>query len=348
MKPQSDNFETDLIVRYLQGNTLPAENNIIRELIENSDSKKNEFESIKSLWELTGKLNYSLDSNLWDSWEKISEILNKEFEKTSEHILPIRKKTPFNSRIERSPFVMWIYRFAAVLLLGLTIYLLTDSYKKEPILEQEQEISFYEAITRKGERLTIKFTDGSTVYLNAGSKLIYPNFFESSSREVKLVGEAYFDIKSLPDKPFRVITGSIVNEVKGTEFNVKFRKEILEVVVTEGSVIMKNHKESLTLNKGDFGSFSEKEGFKNFKNADISHLLAWKNNKLSFKKTSLIEAMSQLELYFNVNVTFKNDHARYKKLTGYFDAESIDEVLENIELAMDISIIKEGRNVIIY
>lgn len=348
MKLQPDKIETELIIRFLQGNTSSAENAAIKELIEQNNNVKEEFETIKSLWALTGKLPSSMNSDHQDSWERIAEILDNEFEKNSKNILPISKKKPFNSRIERSPIVMWIYRFAAVLLIGLTIYLLTDPYKKEPVVEQEQEIAFYEAVTRKGERLTIKFSDGSTVFLNAGSKLIYPSCFESDRREVELLGEAYFDIRSIPNQPFRVITGSVVNEVKGTEFNVKFRKEILEVVVTEGSVIMKNHKESLILNKGEFGSFSEKEGFKNLKSADISHLLAWKNNKLSFKKTALLEAMSQLELYFNVNVTFENEYSKNKKLTGYFDAESLDEVLENIELAMDVSIEKNGRNIIIY
>jgi len=340
----SQNIDAELIVKHLLNDTTTDENRLLAEWIDESPLNKETYDEIKTIWESCGKIKLPIQTATNKLWEELESKIKSEQQNEKEYNLRL-----YGNKRQSTSGLMWAFRIAALVLIGFSFYWVSLMYKEQPPVEPEiQETVYYEAVTRKGEKLTIKLADGSTVYLNAESKLVYPRYFDDNFREVKLSGEAYFDVKASVEQPFRVVTGSIINEVKGTTFNVKFRKDFLEVVVTEGSVMMKNHTGSLILNKGEYGSFTEKNGFNNKKRADISHFLAWKNNKLSFKSTPLSDAMDQVELYFNVNVTFTNDNSKQKKITGFFDAESLDEVLESVELAMDVSFVKKGRNIFVY
>src|SRR2546423_14261851 len=72
-----------------------------------------------------------------------------------------------------------------------------------------------------GSRSKLVLPDGSTVWLNAGSKLTYNKDFGNNIREVSLVGEAFFDVMHIPDVPFVIETPTAVVKVLGTSFNVK-------------------------------------------------------------------------------------------------------------------------------
>lgn len=340
----SQNIDAELIVKHLQNDTTNNENRLIDSWIKESPLNKEIYDKIKTIWETSEKITLPIQTDTNKLWKELENKIKSEQLTEKEYNLRL-----YGNSQKSISWLMWVFRAAALVLIGFSLYWVSLMYNEKPLVEPViPETVYYEAVTRKGEKLTIKLADGSTVYMNAESKLVYPRYFEDDYKEVMLTGEAYFDVKSSAEQPFRVVTGSIINEVKGTTFNVKYRKDFLEVVVTEGSVMMKNHTGSLTLNKGEYGSFTEKNGFNNKKRAEISHFLAWKNNKLSFKSTPLSEAMDQVELYFNVNVTFTNDNAKHKKITGFFDAESLDEVLESVELAMDVSFRKKGRNIFVY
>jgi transmembrane sensor len=79
--------------------------------------------------------------------------------------------------------------------------------------------------------------DGSRVELAPNASVVYPSKFSSKLREVRLIGEAFFDIKSNPDKPFLVITDKVVTKVLGTSFYVKAKETSkVEVEVKTGKV----------------------------------------------------------------------------------------------------------------
>ncbi|WP_321480846.1 FecR domain-containing protein [uncultured Bacteroides sp.] len=91
--------------------------------------------------------------------------------------------------------------------------------------------------------------DGSTIVLHAGSTIDYPTEFTGKTREISLVGEAYFDIKHDPHKPFIIHTGKVKTTVLGTAFNIKAwpnRKNII-VSVTRGKVRVENEKKVLAV-----------------------------------------------------------------------------------------------------
>ena len=89
-----------------------------------------------------------------------------------------------------------------------------------PAAQSPAETVPQQLVTQKGSRSHIKLPDGTTVWLNAGSKLNYPRQFTGGKREVALEGEAFFDVAKDPDRPFTVRTKTFAIRVLGTEFNV--------------------------------------------------------------------------------------------------------------------------------
>jgi len=103
---------------------------------------------------------------------------------------------------------------------------------------EEKELQYNRLVVPYGRKSTITLSDGSVVWLNSGSYLIYPQEFSRKKREVYLAGEAYFEVTENTDKPFIVTTDDIEIEVLGTTFNVNSYPENkdVETVLVEGSV----------------------------------------------------------------------------------------------------------------
>ena len=87
-----------------------------------------------------------------------------------------------------------------------------------------------------GNRSKVILCDGTTVWLNAGSRLIYPSDFIEDTREVMLFGEAFFNVKENQEKPFIVKTSALKVEVLGTEFNLSAYpdEDIIQTVLKKG------------------------------------------------------------------------------------------------------------------
>ena len=141
---------------------------------------------------------------------------------------------------KRRPVYLQILKIAAVLipvfLLGgiLSYYIMGNRTKPE-------NITYTEIRAPYGARTEIGLPDGSTVWLNAGSKIKYMNVFNIDNREIQLNGEAYFKVAKNADLPFDVKTGDLDIQALGTEFNVKSYddEDIIETTLVEGKIAIK-------------------------------------------------------------------------------------------------------------
>jgi transmembrane sensor len=149
------------------------------------------------------------------------------------------------ARIDQKPvkakvrkIAMWRYTAAAAVLLGIiTISMVFMLRKKQPEAWAEMVVLH----TQPGKMSKIKLSDGTLVWLNADSRLRYPqNFGGAGSREVYLDGEAYFEVAKDKEHPFRVHSKSLVTRVLGTKFNVKAYSDNknVEVTLLEGRVML--------------------------------------------------------------------------------------------------------------
>ena len=179
----------------------------------------------------------------------------------------------------------------------------------------------------------IRLPDGSTVLLNTGSQLNYPDSF-GNTREVHLTGEAYFDIRHNNDKPFIVYAGNTRTVVLGTAFDIKAfpGQQNVVVTVTRGKVRVEKDEQTiaiLTPNEqlvvANNNSAAKKE------TVNTNEAIAWKQDDILLDDVPLREAVQELEERFRCTITLGNAALGNCRITASFlHRESLNEVIQVI------------------
>jgi transmembrane sensor len=212
----------EFISRFFNGAMDKDEIKELQEWINRSPKNLSEFEAYRKIW-LGTAIHITDDKFDADgAWNKISgQIKNKRSESIFGNNLSLRR----------------VLQIAAIFVVLISIgsvasWLVLSSGYTKPV-NQSCEI-----ITPQGSKSQIILPDGSTAWLNAGSKLSYNGDFNQAERVVSLVGEAYFIVKSNKEKPFVVQTAYLKVKAYGTVFNVKAYPEekTIEATLVEGIV----------------------------------------------------------------------------------------------------------------
>lgn len=161
--------------------------------------------------------------------------------------------------------------------------------------------------TPNGGTYEITLPDGTKVWLNSASKLIYPIHFSDVERTVTITGEAYFAVTKKNKLPFRVISNQQEIQVLGTEFNVSAYAEEIETRTTliEGAVKILNRKSGLFSQLRPNEQSIVREANTEIQKVDIEPSIAWKKGYFYFKHTPFKEVMRQLARWYNVEVVYK-------------------------------------------
>ena len=180
--------------------------------------------------------------------------------------------------------------------------------------------------------------DGTKVYLNKYSKIEYPKHFSATNREVKLSGEAFFDVVKDAERPFIITANETRIEVLGTSFNVlnNINAKKVEVLVESGVVRVSNLKttETLTLTKGQFG-YSQNNILKKNGVNDLNYL-SWKTKRIDFNEAPLSYVIDVLNKTYTSKIIIKNEVSSAFKLNAKFDKVPLDTVLKSICLAFNL------------
>ncbi len=233
----------------------------------------------------------------------------------------------------------------------------------------KKEYSASEAlVVNKGSRSRFLLLDGTTVWLNAGSKLFYENDFTGATRELRLEGEAFFDVVKQPNRPFIVHTAGIDIKVLGTAFNVKSYPEDKNVETTlyRGLVNVVRHNapaentiqlkpnEKLILSKQPAaavvavpGSSTKEIPFEKALPANfiLTHIdstkkeserfeTAWLYSRLEFRGDSFEELALKLERWYNVTIVFADDEVKKLNFNGSFEKETIEQAFKGLQAAL--------------
>lgn len=354
------NIDYHFLIRFLKDEVSQEEREFIESWLSESEKNREIFSEVALLWDKIGhqQLPQTPDPNL--QWGKISqkfhslESITKEVIQTNaENDLSQFKIIRFEkyySNVQKRILTSTIVRFAAMFLLALISWVMLYGIKPytEELLSENAELNkMFEAVARKGEKITLTLGDGTKVYINSDSKLTYPNIFKPDSREVELIGEAYFSVTHDPGKPFKVKSGNTITVVRGTEFNIKNRENAVSVVVAKGLVDtytpLKNKKYSLR--RGDMVKYDDITGLSRPKKVDLEKYLAWREDKLAFDHTYLTEVADEIERCFNVDVEFSDESLKGKTITGIFQSDSLDRMLSIMSLTLDVKIYHSGKKV---
>jgi hypothetical protein len=153
-------------------------------------------------------------------------------------------------------------------------------------------------VTPKGRTFQVTLSDGTDVWLNAGSSITYPvSFSANEARVVEMTGECYFEVKHNASQPFKVKVGREVVEDIGTHFNIKAYEEEGPVKATllDGAVKIRE----VVLRPGE--QFADGK----VKTVDTDKVMAWKNGYFSFDDVYVTDVMKQLERWYDVTFEFK-------------------------------------------
>ncbi len=202
-----------------------------------------------------------------------------------------------------------------------------------------------------GKTSEIILPDETKVWLNAGSRLIYPEVFKDKTREVLLVGEAYFEVAHQENRPFIVQTTDIRIQVLGTKFNVSAypSDNIIETALAEGRVKLEQKNagffsESVEVNPGQLASFNKTEGITRLKEVDTDNYIFWKDGLLKFESTDLSRIAKRLERYYNIHFKYANPFLGGIKISGKLELnESRETILDNIATVASVKINKVGE-----
>ena len=190
-----------------------------------------------------------------------------------------------------------------------------------------------------GKRSSILLSDGTKVWLNAGSKLIFPQKFSGKNRKVYLKGEAYFDVFKNKEVPFIVSTDNINVTVHGTEFNVRDNnsENESEVVLVEGAVSMKENsmmnflgKEIKLIPNQKAVYYKEDNKTKVDSDVDVNYYTSWKEGLLEFNRESILSVFKRLSRFYNVSFVTESSVELNRKISGKLDLKESLEVVMNV------------------
>ena len=202
-----------------------------------------------------------------------------------------------------------------------------------------------------GERREIVLPDSTHVWLNAGTKLIYPKQFNRSMRQVYLSGEMFADVRRDEDRPFIVSADRLEVKVLGTQFNLKSYQEDAksEVSLVRGkvSVGIKASKMNgkLTLAPGDILRFNKTNNHIDFLNFDPDSYANWiDNNNFFFVEQTLGDIVADLRRHFAVEIVVTDkslcDETYY---ASFVNEESLDEILDALNKDRLFSVRREAE-----
>jgi ferric-dicitrate binding protein FerR (iron transport regulator) len=197
----------------------------------------------------------------------------------------------------------------------------------------------------EGTRTQFSLPDGSTGWLNSGSKLKYNPVF--TERNVELQGEAWFDVQH-DETVFTVNTDYMDVRVMGTQFNVMaYRDEnFAEVVLEEGKVEVEGTKGCFEkiLTPGEKLKYSLEENRFGVQQVDTNPYTAWKEGFLLLDNEPLKTAVARIERWYNVDIEIKDETLRNYRFKATFQDEPLEEVLRLLAMTtpMEYTIEKRG------
>lgn len=193
-----------------------------------------------------------------------------------------------------------------------------------------------QVIIPSGTRSTVTLSDKTVVYLNAGSKLIYPSEFTGNEREVLLFGEAFFEVSKNKSKPFIVKTAALSVKVLGTKFNISAYSEDndIQTVLVEGMVSVKRNDasffdRSITLEPNQMVRYDKQSKELITAKVDPEYYTLWKDGMLKFENEELSSIIHKIERFYNLTITLKDPTKGNIQMSGKLNlSENEYEVFE--------------------
>lgn len=290
------------------------------------------------------------NSNLNERYLSIKDFWNKCYPENTPHniISKTEQKLGFTNHKKNKIRASFVLKLVASILLILSL-----GYSTYHIIKPKQKIILNEYSCSAGEIKKIILSDGTTVWLNSKSFLIASEPFVGETREVKLFGEAYFEVAHNAEQPFIVKTPELETEVLGTHFNIVAypTDEVHEISLHEGKIQLdakSGISAKVILKPGERAYFTTETGKIKVIGTDLGQPAKWRDGILRFYDEDLFSITKKLERKFHTRIFITDSVVGNLKFSAEFDVESLETILELLNKAHKFNYKKTENGIIIH
>lgn len=314
-------IDINILKRFFEGKYSRKDYVAIREKLESADDDREIRELMLSHWVEFGS--YRLPD------EDVDHILHK-----LQHMIRLEE----NREAKRFGFVRTFQKIAAILITPLALAFM--AYLVYQPKAGELPEAWAEIQCPMGVRTRFILPDGTTGFLNSGSTLGYPVRF-GEARQVKLSGEAYFDVSHHDKSTFLVKTSNLNIQVLGTRFNVIAYpdEKTEEVILQSGKVLIESSSGNsiMELDPNQRFLVNTVEGVYNRSSVIAPQYISWTEGKLVFRNEDMEQVAHRLGRWYNAEIVLADDGLKKYSFHATFLDEQLDEVLKLLALTTPIS-----------
>lgn len=333
MENPNDHIE-DLMIRLFENDLDSTGRKELEDWIALSPEHQKQFYDEQEIW-------FSVqDERLQSKYdkEKAFELFRKRVAATS-HVNPHRL-------LKR-----WMKYAAGLVILGILVSA-AFFYGRNKMTAQFAEVVIE---SPRGGLSKINLPDGTSVWLNSNSKIIYSQGYGITDRKVRLVGEGYFNVRKNVKLPFSIQSGELLIRDLGTQFNVRNYPSdpAMEILLKEGKVAftdLKNTQKEYYLKPNQKAVIAKSTGKVSLQNYDASEADQWTNGELVFSGQPMAYLIQTLERNYNVKIDVTNNNVWKCHFYGDFmkQDQSLDEVLKTLSLTGKFKYKIQRNRVILY
>lgn len=324
MKEELDN--STLVIKFLAREISDSEMDVLKAWLEKDPVNRWIFDEENELWQESGIKTKFEHFKTDKAWSDISTQLGIGKNRIK-HVV-ILNKNNFRILIAAASIA------CMVAIGGLTLWL-TERKSDKQITVASTTIR-----TDEGEKAHILLADSTCVFMNSGTTIEYSTDYNIKERKVKLSGEAFFDVRTNPEKPLVVQLGKMSVSATGTRFNVLSygNEDRIETTLEEGKIqVSIAGQETIEVKTGQQVVYFTKTNKAIVRDVSTGTYTSWKENKLWFNDTPFEEVLRKIARRYNVTFKIRNRDLLELKYTGTFIDESIEDVMQMLKIVSPIT-----------
>jgi ferric-dicitrate binding protein FerR (iron transport regulator) len=319
----------ELIKKYFDGEMNQTQRLIFLREVEINESLKQAFVEYRNILGLIS----------------LQEHPDDEHESHEDYLHFMKKHTNTAKKIQLFRIVKYVAIAAVLMISSWMVSFLFYGY------ESQSDITENILQVPAGQRASIMLSDGTEIWLNAKSTLVYPSHFGKDARRVKITGEAYFNVTKDDNKPFIVSTNGLVIKVLGTVFNVcgYTNADSSNISLLEGAIeIYKSDDPKGKIRMKPNEQLNYKNGIMSISNHINEDDFLWRKGIYAFEKEKFSEIVKKLELYYDSKIIINNPRIANYEYTGKFrQRDGVEGILHVIQQIHKFKIKKDETNNII-
>ena len=325
----SENHIDELLAKYVANEATAGEKAIVESWLTKDSVNAKHLDQLNLIFNQATALKEAQYFDTDAAWEKVKSKLGKQETRAIEF------------KPQSSNFPTWL-RIAAsiVVVLGIGFYFAQYATKSVDVYAQRTTTTILEDT----------LPDGSVAVLNKKSSLAYEYNRLKKTRKLKLIGEAYFNVKHEETKPFIIETQEVIIEDIGTTFNVKSypQSNTIEVFVESGEVKFYSiNNKGLSLKQGETGIYNKiNKTFARMVATD-TNVLAYQNHLFHFNNTDLGVIIDEINEVYNAKLVVAKPELRGCRITVDFKGESLESIVEIISETLNLTVTKLDSQIIL-